>query len=265
MLTADLFRPYYPTRRVAVYAGYSFGMERAAERAGLLPWLTGVVVTPKWARRCAREVTGHMSRHVIIDNGAYPAWRDGRELTLAEQVDGIRAAMEHLDPEWIVLPDVVADARASWWRTLAGAADLEDVGLHRTMVVAQDGMRPEDVAALAAELGAGVFIGGSDWAFKSRMMHGLAALDVRHVHVGRASQPTHIEACCEIGAQSCDSTSYLRQQKYNTERTDEWRALFERAALQRAVGDVDVEQCLVGEHGADAHDVADVPALEASE
>lgn len=227
--TLDLFGA--PRHRVEVWAGYQFGAEAALDASGLRPWLTGLVVTPRYAARCAREITSPIGRRIILDNGAYPAWASGTPLSLTEQFDGLAVALTHLTPEWVVVPDVVADAEASWQRTIEGVRALEPVvGGSRLLLAVQDGMVIEDVAALARELGGGVFVGGSGWRYKSEALTQLQRLDVRHVHVGRASQPSQLRACCDLGAQSCDSTTYLRQQHHNTARAGQWRAVFERHA-----------------------------------
>ncbi len=230
--TLDLFAPLQTARRVHVYAGYSFGMEGAARELGLSEHLMGVVVTPRYARQFVAEVRGELSERVILDNGAFPAWRDGRELSLSAQLDGLREALEHLSPEWLVVPDVVADADASWRRTLAALVELRDVRAGMLLAM-QDGMDVARVAEVARAHDAGVFIGGSDWRFKYGALRALMGLGVRWVHVGRASKRSHLQTCCDLHADSCDSTTYLRRQRYNVRRAPVWRDAFARYAVPR--------------------------------
>lgn len=260
---ADMWVGNDQERRVAVYAGYSFGLIGHAESCGFGEYLSGVVVTPKWARRCAQELRLDASgcspwreadeasalwdalcdgeespsiARVVLDNGAFPAWRDGRELSLGEQLDGIHEAMEVLGSsvEWIIAPDVVADARATWARICACQLELRQYGLHRLLLPVQDGMDIASVAALANELEAGVFVGGSGWGFKARALLELTHHEVRWVHVGRASRIEELQTCAELGADAVDSSSFLRAQHANVAARDRYRdALVEYAHLRQ--------------------------------
>jgi len=181
-----------------------------ARRMRIGDLLTGVVVTPRWAERFARDFRvgpggevplgswedegvwleeaqgpwaldarvsreGHpaLSERTILDNGAFPAFERGLgRLPLAEQLGGVHEAMASIGPlvEWIVAPDVVGDGAASRSRTEASLPELEGYGLGRLLIALQEGTDFGWALGLARELGAGVFIGGATDGFKVRAL-----------------------------------------------------------------------------------------------
>ena len=136
--------------------------------------------------------------------------------------------------EWIVAPDVVADARATWERLIACQHELEPYGLDRLLLPVQDGMDIPSVASLARELQAGIFVGGSDWTFKTRALHALADQEIRWIHVGRASRVEQFHTCAALGADAVDSSSFLRAQYANVNARRRYRdAVVEFAHLRQ--------------------------------
>lgn len=262
--------------RVCVYAGYSFGVLQHAAACGFGEYLTGLVVTPRWVPRMVSElqmvdgappdaawsddspthdagVTRYeapgLAERIILDNGAFPAWRRGEVMTLGEQLDGLHKACELVEPEWIVAPDVVADPHKTWARLCACQLELEQYGLDRLLLPVQDGMNMARVAAMARDLRCGIFVGGSGWRFKRAALVALRDEGVRWVHVGRARSASQLEACAELGADSCDSSSWLRAQHNNVARRDTYRrALVEYAHRRPSPVDEDTSPPLVPTH-----------------
>ena len=241
-------------RRLQIYAGYSWGMPTGA----LDEYITGVVISPKHAPRASRERRlSELRTHrycggrpleaelwaegledvdselaIMLDNGAYPAHRDGRELSFVDQLDGLLCSLE-LFPgcAWIIAPDVVAAPRRSWARTTQSLATLEPFGLGRLLIPFQNGQDIDQVAGLAAELDSGVFVGGTpEWKPAA-----VAALEDRgvYVHVGRVASDAKLAACARHGVHSIDSTSFLRRQHHNVARRLDYLQSFERYARRR--------------------------------
>ena len=248
-MQGNLWQTQETPRRVACYAGYSFSMQRAAQAVGIEPRICGIVTTPRWARDVAREFSidpdegctleGHeapsMGSSILLDNGAFPAWRRGEPLSMREQLDGIHDAMGVLGmaTDWIIAPDVVGDAQTSWDRTISSLPELEQYGLSRLMLAAQDNADLDMLAGLALELQCGVFIGGRDWSFKAHALATLAAYDLPWLHVGRAKTEAELAACARLGAHACDSTSWLRMQHHNVAARPTTRATFDQWAAMR--------------------------------
>lgn len=224
MTTLDLFAPP-KAHRMCIYTGYSFGLSGAVAAAGYGPYLSGVVITPRYVGRL-REA-GPLADRLVLDNGAYPAWHKGEPLTYAQQLDGLHEALAQCDPEWIIAPDVVADARASLARTVASLTELAQYGTQRLLLAIQDGMDVDRIAGMAREMDCGVFVGGSGWPFKHRTLLALKGAGVRWVHVGRINSRQHIALAAAAGADASDSTSYVRKQTHNVQKQAMWRRVME--------------------------------------
>lgn len=139
-----------------------------------------------------------------LDNGAFPAWtkrEPWNESAWLRLID--RAAACAMQPEWALVPDVVADKDRtieSWHRY---APRLIERGF-KLAFAAQDGMRPGDVPDGAAV----VFVGGTtEW--KWRTMPLWCAAGYR-VHVGRVNYETQLLKCYGSGAESTDGTGWFR-------------------------------------------------------
>jgi len=217
-MQSELFAPTH--HRVAVYGGYSWGYSGLLRAAGYAESISGLVITPKWMSHLLREPDPDaIAQRLIVDNGAYPAWVNGEVMGFGEQLDGIHTAMAaRPDAEWIIAPDVVANAERTWARLNACAIELESYGLHRLLLPVQDGMDIARVVALARDYNAGIFVGGSTWRYKIEALRELQRHDARWVHVGRASSWAQLEAAANGGADSVDSTSFVRRYNHNVNK-----------------------------------------------
>lgn len=257
VLTSDI------SNRIDIWVGYSWGMS-----TGFMDeWFTGMVVAPKWYARAAKELrvreavpNRYSTRpleadvwqedelcdtdeplQVMLDNGAFPAFRDGIDLSMGEQLDSLHAGLELFpDAAWVVAPDIVAEPHRSWARTVASLTELEVYGLHRVLIPFQNGQDVERVAGLAKEIGSGVFVGGTvDW--KLDAVKELENLDV-YVHVGRVTKDAQMAWCARFGVNSIDSSSFLRRQWSNMSRRVDFLRAFERYARKRG-GALDDQRC----------------------
>lgn len=141
-----------------------------------------------------------------LDNGAWSAHQHGKRLDICafeRAVDGMGRAAD-----WIVCPDVVADAAA----TLGMAEQwLPRLSKFRVLLAVQDGMTSDDVAPWLGS-SVGIFVGGStEWKLQTLPYWGAVSRDRKcHLHVGRVNTWTRIAACRAAGAHSFDGTSVSR-------------------------------------------------------
>lgn len=141
-----------------------------------------------------------------IDNGAWGAHQRG----VPWNAPSFEALTERLGAgaDWIVVPDVVADGRASLERTAEWLPRLE---AFRLLVAVQDGMQAADVRPwLGARVG--IFLGGSTaWKLETMRAWGeLARARGAHFHVARVNTERRISRCLEARADSIDGTSVSR-------------------------------------------------------
>lgn len=139
-----------------------------------------------------------------LDNGAFPAWRAGRELDVAEfRAHVARAAAAAIPPRWVAVPDVVCDrdrTLASWrqWEP-----ELRRYGWPLAFVV-QNGMTARDVPS-----GADVVFVGGDTTWK-RETAPLWCRDFPRVHIGRVNTERWLWRFAGMGAESCDGSGWFR-------------------------------------------------------
>lgn len=140
-----------------------------------------------------------------LDNGAFPAWvnkRDWNETAWLKLLDRVAACP--MQPEWVLVPDVVADKERtleSWYKY---APMLYERGFNSLAFAAQDGMLPNDVP-VAADW---VFVGGTTpWKWATLNMWCESGYPV---HVGRVNEFSQLMRCYEAGAKSTDGTGWFR-------------------------------------------------------
>ncbi len=162
----------------------------------------GVLVTPDTWARC--HVPEGMT--LACDNGAWGAFAGNRAWDA-----GLFVAMAHdvcRRVEWVVVPDVVGLATASWEQTSRWMDWCLSL-FRRVLVAVQDGM--ETWTWLADVLGprVGVFIGGStEWKLRT-VFHwcGMARAAGAVSHVGRVNSAKRMHLCAAAGADSVDGNS----------------------------------------------------------
>jgi hypothetical protein len=144
-----------------------------------------------------------------LDNGAWSAFQQGREFDqkrFAEHVERHGGAAD-----FIVIPDVVAEASKSWELSLRWIPRLKYFRL--LLFAVQDGMNYDEVGELLlAHPGMGIFLGGSTaWKLKEMYSWGVVAHALgRHYHVARVNTAKRIRLAAESGAHSFDGSSVSR-------------------------------------------------------
>ena len=141
-----------------------------------------------------------------IDNGAFPAWTNGREWDGPAFVDAMEwVAKQEVRPRWIVVPDVVTDAEATFDSWSRWEPRLRDLRIPLAFAV-QDGMTPQDVERkVSPDV---IFVGGSrDWKLQTREAW---ARSFPRVHIGRVNGLRDLMACHRPGVESVDGTGFFR-------------------------------------------------------
>ncbi len=145
---------------------------------------------------------------ICADNGAWADFHAGRDFDEA-------AYEKFLDwlpvtPDWVVLPDVVADGARSlalsmrYLNRCAAVAPL-------TLLAVQDGIEPADVAQVVGSR-VGIFLGGStEWKLaRMRDWGEFCAERSIHYHVARVNSIKRMALAASCGATSVDGSSASR-------------------------------------------------------
>lgn len=161
--------------------GWLFGPQSAAKKK-LRPWI-------KYA----------------CDNDAFTAWvakTPWNESAFFDMLENLTD--EPTKPLWVLVPDVVADKRAtltSWYRY---APRVAEYGWPLAFAV-QDGMTPSDVPENADV----VFIGGTtEWKWRNLQTFCNA---FPRVHCGRVNTTDRLWRCADLGCESVDGTKWFRR------------------------------------------------------
>jgi hypothetical protein len=172
--------------------------------AGRYPGRIGWLLSPGGWRR------PHRWMPYALDNGAFPAWNNGKPWDEPAFVNMLRDAAGQLatktlawPPQWVIVPDVVADREATIARWHEWVPRLQPFGWPLAFAV-QDGMTQADVPSDADV----IFVGGStEWKWRTMWEW---ARDNRRVHVGRVNGWQGLWDCHDAGVESCDGTGWFR-------------------------------------------------------
>jgi hypothetical protein len=172
------------------------GMRRLSER---YPDRLGYLIGP-----CRKRPVHQMP--YALDNGAYGCFVHGRPWDQGKFRELIGwAFLNDRGPEWIVVPDVVGDAVATFERWAEWEPQLRNFGCPLALAV-QDGMSPHSVEQCANP--DVVFVGGTT-RWKRRTLWTWCQSFPR-VHVGRINTEKWLWECHRAGAESCDGTGWFR-------------------------------------------------------
>lgn len=189
------------------YAGFCFGWRKASQP--LRQWVHAVVLTRRYLERALREVRVPL----VLDNGAYPAFRDGRTITFEQQLRDLHESIEAAGPErimWVIWPDVVGDPVATRQRILRTLKEFKYRSI-RPLIPVQEGMDLFAEGRLALALNGGVFVGGKTRRWKLETVRRLRrAFPDLHIHVGRISSEGHLHTAGVYGANSFDTTTFMQ-------------------------------------------------------
>jgi hypothetical protein len=143
-----------------------------------------------------------------IDNGAFGAYTNKVEWDATKYRKALAwASFRPVKPKWVVVPDVVTDAEATFESWHKWKDEVRSYGFPMAFAV-QDGMALDDLKRHDIDADV-VFVGGStEW--KMRTLAGWCRAHPR-VHVGRINGLNGLMACHEAGAESCDGTGWFRK------------------------------------------------------
>ena len=160
---------------------------------------------------------GYPQARYAVDNGAWGAFTrggafdDARFWAVLERWGERRRCppTSCREPDWIVVPDIVAGGRASLDLSLRWLPYVRQYG--PPLLAVQDGIEPEDVEEHVGP-GCGIFLGGSTaWKWASLAKWAAMARTYRcHLHVGRVNSERGIRVCRAHGVTSADGTSASR-------------------------------------------------------
>ena len=158
-------------------------------------------------------LTDRTDVNYALDNGAFVCWSRGEHWLLSGRAEKFvrqlhRSREKPVQPDFVVLPDVVMDAeqttrRSELWATII----REEFGLDYPLYVAvQSGMDVEWALGFAETVDAdGIFVGG-DMDYKKRVTPELAETEYP-IHVGR---PGDLVWAHHVGVDSVDTTSIVQ-------------------------------------------------------
>lgn len=152
---------------------------------------------------------------IALDNGAFGCYRDGwpafdempfLRLLHADRRSGIK-------PDWVVCPDLVCGGLASLDFSLSWVTRLS--GLKLALAV-QNGMEPRHVLPHIEKF-AVIFVGGDlPWKWSTaKQWADLAHDHGKKCHIGRAGEVNDLHRAEMLGADSCDSSSIVRNKSWN--------------------------------------------------
>lgn len=204
-----------------IYSGYSWTMPD-----DILDLSAGIVSGPKWSRKSCSEYPSHK---ILLDNGAFPAWVAGENLTFDDQLGAVLEAAKHISSKGlldaIIAPDIVGGGAESWHRTMQSIEALRQYPL---LLPVQEGIDIEQAVSVCEKLRAGLFIGGKTFAFKlqaAKQINGRV-----YTHVGRVNRDGWLWTFSRL-VDAVDSTSWVRAQHWN--KKINWAQI-----LRRYAGDV---------------------------
>jgi hypothetical protein len=177
----------------------------------------GIMLSPRYKMSLSPKLREFP---VAVDNGAWRAFASGKLWDEYAFLKLVSRVIDDLDmmPDFIILPDIVGGGLRSMFRSLRFVERLE--GPVPLALAVQDGLEPNHVAGHAEKFGY-IFVGGTEewkWATAKQWVEFAHAKGLK-CHIGRAGTPEKLELARELGADSVDSSSIVRNDTWiNLER-----------------------------------------------
>lgn len=147
-----------------------------------------------------------------IDNGAWSAHLRDKPFSEEAFINCLKFSREHPElgePDWVVLPDIVAGGVPSLKYSLSWESRVRPYS-EKVLIAVQDGMKPKDIEKYL-DGHTGIFVGGSTpWKLRTLPLWGAAARGRCYLHVARVNTMKRINLCSGVGADSFDGTSACR-------------------------------------------------------
>ena len=141
-----------------------------------------------------------------LDNGRFCAGPDWSERDWMKLIHKACAHSQKtgVAPEWILVPDVVADWKATVREFSHWESRVRNTGW-KVAVAVQNGASVADVKAMGVDV---VFVGGTtEWKLRTTA---LWCSEFPRVHVGRVNTLERAIGCFQCGAESIDGTGWMR-------------------------------------------------------
>ena len=152
-----------------------------------------------------------------LDNGAFQSWRRGFPFMEGAFLQTIeKAYKDGLSLDFIVCPDIVGGGMRSLEFSLEWANGKLKTAPNLALAV-QDGMTPDHLSSYHLERFSYLFVGGTvDWKWNTaeewcEFAHGRGL----RVHIGQCGQLKYLRAAQRYGADSVDSTTFVRNQAWH--------------------------------------------------
>lgn len=145
-----------------------------------------------------------------LDNGAYGAWVNGVSWNSCAFLKILKIM---IDPDFVVLPDIVAGGKKSLEHSLAWSEILPDTVTWYLAV--QDGMVPSKLPDVLLKRIGGIFVGGSMPWKESTSQKWIEFAHSKKLlcHIGRVGTLVGILWAERLGADSIDSVNFARHRK----------------------------------------------------
>lgn len=149
-----------------------------------------------------------------MDNGAFTSDLKGYPFMAARFEATLEWCWKNkINLEWVVLPDIVKGGLRSLEFSMLWKSRL---GGSRWALVVQDGMTPADLTSDVLDGVVCVFVGGSlEWKWQNAKAWATFAQSVGlQCHIGRTGTLDALRRAHHAGADSCDSSSFVRNKSW---------------------------------------------------
>ena len=168
------------------------------------------LASPQYTLPTKKTIDALNIRGYALDNGAYLCHTSGQDFDEDLFLNFCKRYGRCAD--WIVLPDVVCDAKTTIANIPKYTQKIRAIlPTSRLLFVWQDGMSKDDITPFLKQ-GIGVFVGGSTEG-KLSAMYWIAALCREYnvwCHIGRVNSVKRLKAVLSCGANSFDGSGIVR-------------------------------------------------------
>ena len=157
---------------------------------------------------------------VAIDNGAFQFYQRGYPFLSGLFMDLLKQSfINGANPDFIVCPDIVCGGLSSRDFSMEWAT-TKLIGCPKLALVVQDGIEPQDIRTFELRQFSTIFIGGSvDWKWETaKSWVEYAHYNGKKCHIGRCGTAKKIQLALEYGADSIDSTNFIRNNTWDVIR-----------------------------------------------
>jgi hypothetical protein len=173
----------------------------------------GIMISSTPSIMCPK---GYSKFSCALDNGAFGCFYRGFPFQEDVFMDTMRTAFRNgVCLDFIICPDIVCggirslDFSRRWSKKLEGCPNLA--------LAVQDGMMEKDITSDIRDNFSYIFVGGSEkWKWETaRTWRSFADKHNKKLHIGRVGTLENLISSRDIGADSVDSTSFVRNESWH--------------------------------------------------